>query len=373
MKLRTNICLMIVLVAITLIANLNANETNQIESETTYVTKRAIVRLFLSAPTKELFKVWHLVYKKEYDYNTQEGINRYTIFKNNLKAINQFNLDSGSGDGNSYRKGLNHLSDMTSEEIKKHYNLVDYKLSELTTMTKESGKFSLDDYNDVEEDFKFTTTHSLGGSRGNLNWKSYMRPTKNQNDCDSGWAFAAVAAIESNWKIKNSSFDTCLSPQQLVDCDRSSNGCGGGSPMSAFSYLSSNYIMTWAQYPYLAVKLMCRYDAGKTSGIRVSQYQLKNKLDDIFALLKNGPVAASVYANDDWFYYSGGIFSGKECKKDEANHFITLIGYSGDESKKGYWILRNSWGSDWGEDGGNMRIYEEKVCGVKEYGIQPVF
>ena len=359
------------LIAIMICLSYVATETSTVLQELNSTTKKLIIAKYLTGNTKELFKIWHLIYNKKYDYNTEEGIKRYQIFKSNVKSIQRFNLQNLS-----YRKGINHLSDLTIEEMRQTYPLTEVNISEHKIKT---NKFSLDDYNDEVDDSDYThnnlieeDTSSINLKKSSVNWKDYCLAVRNEGGCAAGWAFATIGTIECSYRIKNQNFSESLSPQQLIDCDRSSRGCTVGNPKETYNYLKGSYIMTEKDYPYIENKRYCNYNAGKVTPIILDGYREEKNYEKIYSMLVNGPVTIGVHANDDWYAYETGVFSGGECKKDSINYYMTLVGYNSD----GYWIIKNSWSSDWGESG-YIRVLEDesekKVCGIKKYGLQPYF
>ena len=127
---------------------------------------------------KELFKVWHMIYEKDYNYNTQEGIQKYVTFKQNLKVIQEHNSKD-----TFYKQGLNHLSDMTYEEIVNYYNLKPISHKEMKGFLQ--NMISLDDYNEEDDDesIKIQSKSGIVG-RAKKDVRAYMRPVRDQLGCD---------------------------------------------------------------------------------------------------------------------------------------------------------------------------------------------
>jgi len=315
---------------------------------------------------KELFKVWHLIHEKEYNYNTEEGIQKYMKFKANLKEVQEHNSKNGS-----YQKGLNHLSDMTYEEIQKFYNLKPMEPQEAKKFLK--SLFSLDDYDDSQDE-DINNTPNVEG-RGSIDWKSKLSWARNQGSCGSCWAFATMAAVEGNWNIrKSTTLKDNLSTQQLVDCDTGNHGCNGGYYNASFKYLNNNFAMWEDDYEYKASQSTCKYNASKNSGIKTAGFNYANNGDGVYSLLKSGPVAVCVDANKDFSSYFYGTFDSK-CSAT-INHAVTLVGYGSSVWGTKYWIVRNSWGVTWGwighiyikDDSGN-----NGSCNIEKAGFQPKF
>ena len=207
-----------------------------------------------------------------------------------------------------------------------------------------------------------------GGTPSTFNWATsnnrlgqpMVTSVKQQGQCGSCWSFASVGIMESAIKIQGSGPDTNLSEQYLVSCNNDGWGCGGGwwahdyhinkagqssNPPGAVMESSMPYTesdsscVNISSHPYL---LSSWHSAGDESLQSVSAIKA--------AIYNYGPVAAAVCASDSFMRYSGGVYTTQECSS--INHAIILTGWDdGTQS----WVLKNSWGTGWGE-GGYMRI-----------------
>ncbi|OAY68564.1 Ananain [Ananas comosus] len=197
-----------------------------------------------------------------------------------------------------------------------------------------------------------------------IDWRNYW--------CRSCWAFAAIATVESIYKIKRG-YLVSLSEQQVLDC-AVSYGCDGGWVNKAYDFIISNKgVASAAIYPYKASQGTCR-----TNGVPNSAYitgytrvQSNNERSMMYAV-SNQPIAASIEASGDFQHYKRGVFSGP-CGTS-LNHAITIIGYGQDSSGKKFWIVRNSWGASWGERG-YIRMARDVssssgLCGI---AIRPLY
>jgi C1A family cysteine protease len=190
-----------------------------------------------------------------------------------------------------------------------------------------------------------------------FDWRSEvaggMQPIKNQGACGSCWAFSVTAVLESLLRIQDPTTTFDLAEQTLVSTCSSAGSCSGGY-FSAFNYLKNPGLADEASDPYRAQNTNCRsglrakakikewaYIRGATGGAP-SIEQLKT------AIMTYGPIAATV--NASFTSYAGGIYSA--CNRSSVNHMVNIEGWD-DETQS--WIMRNSWGSNWGEDG-YMRI-----------------
>jgi len=171
---------------------------------------------------------------------------------------------------------------------------------------------------------------------------------KDQGQCGSCWAFSTVAFLESQTLIKNGKGQT-FSEQQLVDCDRDADaGCNGGLMQTAFQYIEEKGIESDAKYPYKARDQTCKYDTGSVVA-KVGNVQCyeDNTVEDTKQYLNSvGPLAIAVDATDFQSYDSGIL----KCNAYSLDHGVLLVGY-GTEDGQDYWIVKNSWGKNWGESG----------------------
>ena len=192
-----------------------------------------------------------------------------------------------------------------------------------------------------------------------------VTPVKNQGSCGSCWAFSSTGALEAAFFFKGKTLDS-FSEQQLVDCSTSfgNQGCNGGLMDQAFKYLESNSEEQESDYPYSGLDGKCAYASSK--GVtKVSTYNdVPQTAAQLKAALQNGPVAVAVKANLWWQLYFGGV--SKACyagtKADELNHGVLAVGYD-DTASVPFWIIKNSWGESWGEQG-YIRLAQSNDCGI---------
>jgi cathepsin L len=188
-----------------------------------------------------------------------------------------------------------------------------------------------------------------------MSWMEYQSPVKNQGGCGSCWAFATTEVVESHIAIaRNSTEVPVLAPQTLVSCMKNPNKCGGtGGCQGAIAELGFNFtkthgLATESAFPYTAQDTQClKYEpAAHCKGYVKNKENSADALETALATV--GPVAVTVSAN--WATYGGGIFSDG-CSNDPPtsctlDHAVVAVGYTAD-----YWLIRNSWGSGWGEQG----------------------
>lgn len=201
-----------------------------------------------------------------------------------------------------------------------------------------------------------------------FNWNDHykLQPIKNQANCGSCWAFAVTAVVESLYWMRNSGSENSwfdLSEQRIVSSCLPGNSCSGGY-FTAFDYIMNTGLPHESEDPYQANNSRCKSGIeplqkvvtwsyiGSRSGPSVEQ--LKQ------AIWHYGPIA--VDTNGNYGNYSNGVFSS--CGSTNVNHMVVLDGWTDDSSYSsnggGYWHMRNSWGTNWGEDGYMRIVYKDR-------------
>jgi C1A family cysteine protease len=187
-----------------------------------------------------------------------------------------------------------------------------------------------------------------------------VTPVKNQGQCGSCWAFSTTESVESQWFLANNTIPV-LGPQQLVDCDTTSQGCNGGWTYWAFAYLmKAGGLESEASYPYTAANGICKFKASKVVA-KVANYSFaippcesgtcksQNEVNLRAQLSTIGPLSICVNANP-WQTYSSGVLSNCPGAANDLDHCVQMVGYDMTATKP-YYIVRNSWGADWGNAG----------------------
>ncbi|KAG9266630.1 procathepsin L isoform X1 [Astyanax mexicanus] len=205
----------------------------------------------------------------------------------------------------------------------------------------------------------------------------YVTEVKDQGYCGSCWAFSTTGAIEGQM-YKQSGQLVSLSEQHLVDCSRSygTHGCSGAWMANAYDYIISNGLQATNTYPYTSADTQpCFYDPSLVVA-QISDYRFIPKGDEqalADALAVIGPITVAVDADHSSFmFYSSGIYEEPNCNPNNLSHAVLLVGH-GSEGGRDYWIIKNSWGTGWGE-GGYMRMIRNgsNTCGIASYALYPI-
>jgi C1A family cysteine protease len=195
--------------------------------------------------------------------------------------------------------------------------------------------------------------------------KGVVTPVKNQGVCRSDWAFSATGALEGRVAIKTGTLYD-FSEQELVDCSTKfgNRGCNGGHPADAFRYMMDAGLTAQSSYRYTARDGTCK-KASPITGSRISRIvEIPHGDEEALASrVRQQPVSAEMNA-DALPHYSGGVFHGP-CGT-QLNHAVLIVGYS-DE----YWIIKNSWGTSWGEQGYFRLARGKNVCGIANSATAP--
>ena len=224
-----------------------------------------------------------------------------------------------------------------------------------------------------------TVTLPTADLPSSVDWRDQgaVNAIKDQGQCGSCWAFSAVCALEaSHWKATGDLLS--FAEQQLVDCAgfRYGNlGCNGGLQQNAFKYYESHNAILESDYKYTAKDGSCQYDSLSQTAVEVSDYTMvtADSASQTKAAVAQQPISVSIEADKAVFQlYSTGVFDSSRCGTN-LDHAVALVGY-GSDAGQDYYILRNSWGTSWGEEG-YMRIAvtgdDAGICGVQSEPLYP--
>ncbi|KAF4714587.1 hypothetical protein FOZ62_026559, partial [Perkinsus olseni] len=239
-----------------------------------------------------------------------------------------------------YKLGVNKHSDLTFEEFAAkmlHPIVVD--------RSAQAGLLTEDD-------------DGLIDLPASIDWrtKGVLNPVKNQEQCGSCWAFSANGALESRYAIATGTL-LSFSEQQLVDCSSKDEGCKGGLMSDAFEYVRKHGIDEESTNPYKGSDVTCKtkltsHPDGPPAGEVIGYRNLSQTDAALKKALINGPVSLAVNVDLNFQMYQSGLFNASSCSVGEdLNHGVVAVGYGTTPDGDDYYIIRNSWGDSWGEDG----------------------
>jgi len=289
-------------------------------------------------------------------YGADEMNKRFQIFKENYLRVELYNKLY-----NTDVMEVNRFSDMTTKEFRAFYTMKKQTAAQMRAGMK----------------FEPTQRFNVSAAPTSIDWRQLGAVTgvKNQASCGSCWAFSATGNIEGQW-YKHSKQLVSLSEQQLVDCDQEcvtwqgqescDDGCNGGLMWSAYNHVIKNKgIDTEASYRYEARDGTCRFKKDSI-GATISSWKFlpTDETQLAAAVATDGPVAVAINADLLQFYGKGIIKTDSdECDPDALDHGVLIVGY-GTEAGTDFWLVKNSWGTSWGEKG-YFRIQRgNNACGI---------
>ncbi|XP_056383487.1 cathepsin W [Hyla sarda] len=282
----------------------------------------------------KFIKKFNKVYKnpKEYQY-------RLTVFTSNLNVTRHLQeKEQGTA-----KYGITEFSDLTDEEFTRNSRML-------------HGAFPSNKLKELKVE--------ASPVQRSCDWRKagVISKVKNQGACGSCWAFATVGNIEAQWGILGHPVN--LSVQQILDCGPYEAGCKGGYFWEGYeTVIQQGGLVSEDDYPYKGVKLTCRSD----------QFYVVKSIDYFAMLPKDEAAMATTVMNYGTInvgvnsillkHYLNGVIHNPLCDPSKTNHAVLLVGYSEDYYGR-YWIVKNSWGKSWGENGYFRITYGNNECGI---------
>jgi cathepsin F len=309
---------------------------------------------------RELFKDFKLTHNKFYESEKEEEM-RFRIFQAGLARIEKENAEST---GAIY--GVNKFTDMTPEEFQQKM------------LTRRGTHQPLE-----RAELTCGVSAVLPQNCGNLtatpsswDWRDEGAVTgvKDQGQCGSCWSFGTTGDLEGSWYLAGHSL-TSLSEQQLVSCDKVDGACNGGLQENAFNYIiKTGGIESEKDYPYTSGTgkvASCNVDSSKFVAHMSKWVQVASGASDESYMAtysyQNGPITIGINANP-MQDYKGGIDNPSFCPAFALNHAVLIVGW-GTQSGTDYWLIKNSWGTGWGQNGYYRIVRGVNKCGVAEDAV----
>ncbi|XP_008277709.1 cathepsin O [Stegastes partitus] len=290
------------------------------------------------------FDSFRAKFHRVYDFSSDEYSRRHLYYQNATERHTYLNTFSTGPQAAKY--GINQFSDLSQKEFRDLY---------LRAIHDRAPLFS---------------GLSIKQLPAKFDWrdKSVVAPVQDQLSCGSCWAFSVVGAIQSVQAIGGSQLER-LSVQQIVDCCFQNEGCDGGSTTKALKWLQQTRmkLVTQSEYPYKAKTGICHFFSPSHGGVAVKNFTAQDFSGQEEAmmgqLVEHGPLAAIVDAVS-WQDYLGGIIQ-HHCSSRWSNHAVLIVGYdtTGDIP---YWIVQNSWGTRWGNEGYVYIKIGGNICGIAD-------
>jgi C1A family cysteine protease len=266
-----------------------------------------------------------------------------------------------------------------NERLREQYPTAEWGITQFADWTEEEFESILTFRRDDTAEATNTTAQTINSGSPPatyswLNWSpSVVTGVYNQGQCGSCWAFSATEQIESMWALAGHTL-VGLSMQQITSCDPYDDGCGGGNPYNAYKYVMSvGGLDSYSSYPYedsLGQNLPCKFNkaniVASISGWNWVSQSASTESQMVNKLYANGPISVCVDASN-WSSYTGGIYPSSSCGK-AIDHCVEAIGYNTGSSP--YWLIRNSWGTSWGQNGYMYLQYGVDACGVAQQATQ---
>jgi C1A family cysteine protease len=300
-------------------------------------------------------------------YHGDEDKVRMQKFLEHTVAIEQHNEKFARGE-ESYSRAHNHFSDMNKNELR----------SKLGFRAPAEGQGP-----------NATRLPVSAAVRGYESWDwrdhGIVTPIRNQENCGSCYAFAAIGSVEAAYVKQMAQYgqnvdvySVDFSEQNVVDCSPTDGGCGGGFPYNTLNYIRERSVVEEYAVPYRGDRGQCQQLATVMSAAprQIVMLQKGDEEGMKNALVQHGPITVGFQVTQEFMGYQSGVFDHRDClgkaRQDGlGGHAVLVVGY-GTENNKNYWLIKNSWGTEKGEDGYYKMARGKNLCGVADWPAFPI-
>ncbi|ELP84863.1 cysteine proteinase 2 precursor, putative [Entamoeba invadens IP1] len=294
------------------------------------------------------FDSWVIKFNKR--FSAVESLRRRAIFVQNARFVDEFNKH------NTFKLGVD--GPFAAHTHQEYLSTLSHKPNTQESYVEPHTKEALKSF-----------PESL-----DLRQQGKVTKVKDQNPCGSCYSFGALASLEGRLLFVGGNVDTLdLSEEQIVRCSPN-NGCNGGTGSVVYDYIKGNGILQEKDYPYTASDGKCEADLTYIfATVEGYKYITRKDNDALKSALVDGVVDVSIDASSPKFsLYKSGVYHDTKCKTSllSLNHEIAAVGY-GKLNGEEYWIVKNSWGTNWGENGYILMAMEGNTCGVTSEPIIP--
>nr|AAL16954.1 cathepsin L-like cysteine protease precursor [Delia radicum] len=312
---------------------------------------------------KEEWQTFKMEHRKNFLSEVEERF-RMKIFNENRHKIAKHNQLYAQGKV-SFKLGLNKYSDMLYHEFKETMNGYNHTMRKVLRAQGFSGIIYIPPANvQIPK---------------SVDWRQHGAVTavKDQGHCGSCWAFSSTAALEGQ-HFRKAGVLVSLSEQNLVDCSTKygNNGCNGGLMDNAFRYIKDNGgIDTEKSYPYEGIDDSCHFTKSGVGATDTGFVDIPQGDEEALmkAVATMGPVSVAIDASHESFQlYSEGVYNEPECDAQNLDHGVLVVGYGTDKTGLDYWLVKNSWGTTWGDQGYiKMARNQDNQCGIATASSYP--
>lgn len=315
-------------------------------------------------------------FHKVYASSSDEATARAHFVENRAKIAAHNALDL------PYKQGLNQFSDRSRAAWRNQFR---HDMSGRGNPAQKQLASSLGrDGHDCIESQAVSAAH-VASLPASVDWVAAgnrVSPVMDQGNCGACWAFSTVATIEGSLGMGGHDLEV-LSPEDISACTRGQGnaGCNGGNDWVALPWIGVHGIASLADSPFVDGKsgVTSSCDAARKPAVNITScHSIYDNLGSLQAAVAVQPVSGNIEVVDDLMEYTSGIYTGKgdgpgtegPCDNTTSagvNHAVTFVGYGTTSDGTDYWLMKNSWGAQWGEKGFFRMLRGQNICGIETY------